>query len=98
MLWLRIFSGSSGGACRSTISIAGEMPAIAALAVARSAPAATSRPIWTATSGSATGFAERPVAGVEALAPRRELRRHAAHDARIIPEIHVTAPCRATDP
>ena len=34
------------------------MPAIAAAALARSAPAATSRPICTATSGSATGFAQ----------------------------------------
>jgi hypothetical protein len=58
MLPLRMRSGSSGGAVRSTISIAGEMPAIAAWAVARSAPAETSRPMWTAISGSATGLAQ----------------------------------------
>src|ERR1700730_3226339 len=45
MLPLRMRSGSSGGAVRSTISIAGEMPAIAAWAVAWSAPAETSRPM-----------------------------------------------------
>src|SRR5262249_46373914 len=38
MLPPRTRSGSSGGAVRSTISIAGEMPAIAALAVSWSAP------------------------------------------------------------
>src|SRR5262245_48673352 len=54
----RIRSGSCGGVCTSTSSIAGEMPAIAAAAVSRSAPAATSRPICTAISGSATGFAQ----------------------------------------
>jgi hypothetical protein len=50
--------GSSGGSVTSTISIAGEMPAIAALAVAWSAPAETSRPMWTAISGSATSLAQ----------------------------------------
>src|SRR5215831_16213066 len=58
MLPLRMRSGSSGGAVRSTISIAGEMPAIAALAVSWSAPAGTSRPMWTAISGSATGLTQ----------------------------------------
>src|SRR5262249_41067641 len=58
MLPLRMRSGSSGGAVRSTISIAGEMPAIAALAVAWSAPAETSRPMCTAISGSATGLTQ----------------------------------------
>src|SRR6478609_6511946 len=56
MLSLRMRSGSWGGAVRSTISIAGEMPAIAALAVSPSASAGTSRPICTAISGSSTGF------------------------------------------
>src|SRR4051794_23422529 len=32
--------------------------------------------------------AERLVAAIEALAPQRELRGHAAHDAWIVPEIH----------
>src|SRR3954447_14164234 len=129
MLSLRMRSGSWGGDVRSTISIAGEMPAIAALAVSPSASAGTSRPICTAISGSSTGFdhpandtlppdctrafcvkkptsgaemlklqhrrraethlpAQWLVAGIKTLAPRRELRPHAPHDAGILPEFH----------
>src|SRR6516164_4878228 len=108
MLALRMRSGSSGGAVRSTISIAGEMPAIAAFAVSWSAPAETSRPMCTAISGRQKSHqrsgdvealehrrrgeadlpAQRRVAGVETLAPQRELRPHAARHARVLPEIH----------
>src|SRR5262249_40992543 len=36
--------------------------------------------------------AQRRVAGVKTLAPQLELRPHAAHDARILPEIHDPSP------
>src|SRR5215471_19083831 len=43
--------------------------------------------------------AQRRVAGVETLAPQRELRPHAAYDSRILPDIHgelsVALPSRA---
>ncbi len=73
-------SGSWGGAVRSTISIAGEMPAIAALAVSPSASAGTSRPICTAISGSSTGSASQRT--IRFLRIARALLRQETHQRR----------------
>src|SRR5262249_33518053 len=130
MLPPRIRSGSSGGAVRSTISIAGEMPAIRGLgglmvgaggnvaadvhgdfglghgldpAGKRYASSRLNAGIARQKSHQRSGDvealehrrrgeahlpAQRRVAGVKTLAPQRELRPHAAYDARVLPDIH----------